>query len=100
VGGGEGVSGPFEQNEFMMPGSADSNKLIPGQQLGGLIAHSMQSQLAERRIPEMVVPLQGTDRSKRVVEPSRDRDWKQIDKRKNGGATAAGDCQRADHCHR
>jgi hypothetical protein len=35
--------------------------LIPGQQLGGLIAHSLQSQLAKRRIPEMVVPLQGTD---------------------------------------
>ena len=35
MGGGEGVSGPFEQNEFMMPGSADSDKLIPGQQLGG-----------------------------------------------------------------
>ena len=49
---------------FMMPGSADSDKLIPGQQLGGLIAHPMQSQLAERRIPEMVVPLQGTDRSR------------------------------------
>ena len=50
-----------------MPGSADSDKLIPGQQLGGLIAHPMLSQLAERPIPEMVVPLQGTDRSRGLL---------------------------------
>jgi hypothetical protein len=37
---------------FMMPGSAE---LIPGQELGGLIAHPMQSQLAERRIPDSIL---------------------------------------------
>lgn len=57
------------------PGAAQPSPLpgpslpgpISGKQFGGLVAHPSIAALAERGIPEMVIPLQGTSRSRGLL---------------------------------
>lgn len=51
-----------------VPGAAQPSPLpAPGKQFGGLVAHPSITALAERGIPEMIIPLQGTSRSRGLL---------------------------------